>query len=85
MLGTGEVTAVLDAFTSAAGGRLAGMDVVGDWSPVEVQGRFRTLLHRVEHPALSVDAAYARRVNQQVNLRLLAAHGAVPAAARMVG
>jgi len=85
VLGMGEVTAVLDAFTSSADGRLAGMDVVGDWSPVEVQGQFRTLLHRVEHPALSVDAVYARRVNQQVNLRLLAAHGAVPAAARMVG
>ena len=32
------------------------------------------MLHRVEHPELSVDAASARRVNQQVNLRLLAAH-----------
>ncbi len=85
VLGMGEVTAVLDGFISAAGGRLAGMDVVGDWSPVDVRGRFRSLLHRVEHPELSVDAADARRVNQQVNLRLLAAHGAVPAAATMVG
>ncbi len=81
VLGMGEVNAVLDAFTTAAGGRLAGMDVVGDWSPVQVHGWLRNLLHRTEHPPLAIDPAYAQRVNQQANLRLLAeraGRGAAP-------
>ena len=31
-----EVTTILTAFRDAAVGRLAGMDVTGDWSPVDV-------------------------------------------------
>jgi hypothetical protein len=70
-----EVETVLDVFTAAAGGRLAGMDVVGDWSPVQLQGLFRTLFHLTEHPALSIDPDHARRINEQANLRLLAERG----------
>ena len=77
VLGMAEVGAVLEAFTTAAGGRLAGMDVVGDWSPVQVEGGLRRLLHRTEHPPLTIDPDHARRVNQQANLRLLAGCGAV--------
>ena len=57
------------------------MDVVGDWSPVHIEGWLRNLLHRTEHPPLSIDPAYAQRVNQQVNLRLLAERGAVASTA----
>ena len=44
-----EVGCVIDAFTVAAGGRVAGMDVVGDWSPVHVRGWLRTLFHHTMH------------------------------------
>jgi hypothetical protein len=77
LLAMSEVGAVLDGFTAAADGRLAGMDVVGDWSPVHVQGWFRQMFHLTEHPPLDIDPDQANYVNQRVNLRLLAEHGAV--------
>lgn len=81
-LTTAEVREVLRAFLSAAGD-LAGMDVVGDWSPVRVAGPLRRALHWTEHPRLTVDAAEATRRNQALNLLLLqtvrdAAAGAAP-------
>jgi hypothetical protein len=79
LLAMSEVGAVLDGFTAAAKGRLAGMDVVGDWSPVQVQGWFRRMFHRTMHPPLQIDPDYANHVNQCINLRLLAEWGAVPA------
>jgi hypothetical protein len=66
-----EVEDVLRAFSDAAGGRLAGMDIVGDWSPVQVAGALRRLLDLTEHPALSVDAHQATRRNEATNLQLL--------------
>jgi hypothetical protein len=83
-----EVNAVLEAFEGAAGGRLAGMDVVGDWSPVRVAGAFRRFFHLTEHPALDIRPAQANRRNEWLNLRLLAGreayrppHFAIPGAA----
>jgi hypothetical protein len=78
-----EVQEVLRAFLSAAGD-LAGMDVVGDWSPVSVAGPLRRALHRAEHPSQAVDGAGATRRNQALNLLLLetvqeAAAGTPPA------
>jgi hypothetical protein len=67
-----EVNAVLEAFEQAVGGRLAGMDVVGDWSPVRVAGSFRRFFHLTEHPALDILPAQANRRNERLNLRLLA-------------
>jgi len=71
----GEVSRALGCFQSAAGGHLAGMDVVGDWSPVRVQGFLRHALHWTEHPSLSVDPAEATRRNERTNLSLLDALG----------
>ncbi len=68
-----EVTIILEAFGRAARGRLLGLDLVGDWSPVRVQGWFRRLFHLTEHPALAVTPAEARRCNEPTNLTLLAA------------
>jgi hypothetical protein len=65
------VQSVLTAFLGAAGGQLAGMDVVGDWSPVQVQGGLRRLMHVIMHPPLRIDPASARRQNVQINLALL--------------
>ncbi len=74
-----EVGYVLDAFTAAACGRLAGMDVVGDWSPVDLRGWFRKLFHLTMHPPLSIDPKHANAVNQRANLRLIAERAGVRA------
>jgi hypothetical protein len=62
-----EVQEILRAFCRSAGNRLAGIDVVGDWSPVVTQGWLRSLLHRVEHPALATDPRSATKLNQKLN------------------
>jgi hypothetical protein len=67
----GEVCAILEAFLRAAHGRLAGMDIVGDWSPVKVQGVLRRFLHLTEHPFLAVEPGDAAGRNEQTNLTLL--------------
>ncbi|HTU89953.1 MAG TPA: hypothetical protein VMF69_07645 [Gemmataceae bacterium] len=66
-----EVLAILTAFVNAAEGELAGIDIVGDWSPVRLYGLTQWLLHWTEHPALAIDANDAARRNQALNLRLL--------------
>lgn len=65
-----EVLALIKAFRAASAG-LAGMDVVGDWSPVSVTGMLRRVLHWTEHPRLAVDPEQARSVNEAINLTLL--------------
>ncbi|MBY0526810.1 MAG: arginase family protein [Gemmataceae bacterium] len=66
-----EVSAALETCWRLAEGRLAGMDIVGDWSPVRLQGLFRRLLHWTEHPSVTVDRVDAARRNQWTNLELL--------------
>jgi hypothetical protein len=66
-----EVAAVLRSFLSAANNRLAGMDVVGDWSPVVTRGWLRRGLHWLEHPRQDVATDEANRVNERTNLTLL--------------
>jgi len=73
-----EVMMVLTVFLDAADGELAGMDVVGDWSPVRLRGWMRRLLHWIEHPRLAIDANEATRRNQELNLRLVESVSAVP-------
>jgi hypothetical protein len=60
----------MNGFIDAAGGRLAGLDSTGDWSPVEVRGALRRLLHVTEHPPLGDRAEDAARVNARVNMRI---------------
>jgi hypothetical protein len=66
-----EVLDVIESFQTAAGGELAGMDVVGDWSPVRLRGALRHVLHWTEHPRLAVDDREATRRNEEMNLRLV--------------
>jgi hypothetical protein len=66
-----EVESILQAFLGAARGNLAGMDIVGDWSPVRLRGLLRRFLHLTEHPSLTVDAAEAVLRNERTNLVLL--------------
>ncbi len=70
-----EVQTILDGFREAAHDNLAGMDIVGDWSPVRVQGLFRKLFHWTEHPALSLTPEDACTCNERTNQVLLAAAG----------
>jgi hypothetical protein len=76
-----EVKSILDVFVSAAQERLAGMDVVGDWSAVRLRGLFRKTLDWIEHPTLEVNALDAAATNERLNLRLidfLAERGCLP-------
>jgi hypothetical protein len=66
-----EVEFILDVFLSAAQGRLAGMDVVGDWSPVHLRGLFRKSLDWIEHPRLAENTCHAATTNERLNLRLI--------------
>ena len=66
-----EVQEILQFFLKAAGNDLIGMDIVGDWSRVYMQGLFRRTLHRLEHPRQAIDADQARICNERTNLMLL--------------
>jgi hypothetical protein len=66
-----EVAVVLEAFLQAAQYRFAGMDVVGDWSPVRVEGLLRRYLHWAEHPADTLPPAEAVRRNEILNLQIV--------------
>jgi hypothetical protein len=66
-----EVQAILEWFLGACNGNLAGLDIVGDWSPVRVCGILRRILHWTEHPRLCVCSAEANRCNERTNLALL--------------
>lgn len=66
-----EVRQLLHAFCAAAGHRLAGADVVGDWSPVVTRGWLRTILHHVEHPAVHWDPRLAAERNENLNTELV--------------
>ena len=66
-LDLGEVKTILEIASDMAGGRLAGMDILGDWSPVRVRGLFRAFWHVTEHPSLNIDPAEANRRNDRTN------------------
>jgi hypothetical protein len=71
-----EVENILAILMDLTGGNLAGMDIVGDWSPVRVQGMFRQTLHLTEHPSLTIDPDRATEENERTNLALLRVVGA---------
>lgn len=68
-----EVLTAVRWFVAAAKGRLAGVDVVGDWSVERTEGALRRILVEAEHPALTIDAQEAARVNARTNLALVEA------------
>jgi hypothetical protein len=84
-----EACAILQVFYEAAEGNLTGVDVLGDWSPVRLQGWFRQALHLTEHPRLTVDPVDAARRNERANLVLgeISSHpaGALPVGRRQSG
>jgi arginase family enzyme len=66
-----EVEMILEAFLGAARGKLVGMDIVGDWSPIHLRGVLRHFLHLTEHPRLVVDPQRAVEKNSRTNLVIL--------------
>ena len=72
-LKTHDVHAILSSLIRAAGSCVAGMDIVGDWSPVTVRGLLRTFLHITEHPRLEIKSDEATRRNEVTNLELVRA------------
>ena len=72
--GSLELTELLDtlsAFLRAANVSLAGMDIVGDWSPVTLHGWLQWMFHRTMHPPLPIDPREATRINERTNLLLV--------------
>jgi arginase family enzyme len=70
-LNLSEVQGVLKWFIGVAKGRVAGVDVTGDWSPPSARGILRRVLVAAEHPSLRVDPEEAGLVNGRTNLALV--------------
>ena len=66
-----EAVTILDSFLSAAEGRLAGADLLGDWSPVQLGRWLNRLCDRLDHPSPVHDADEAARRNGKANEALL--------------
>ena len=60
-----DVVAVLRAFLDAAGGRLLGADLLGDWSPIELGHRLNRFCHRLDHPSPVHDPAEAAETSER--------------------
>ncbi len=70
-----EVAAVLETFVGLAGGRLAGADLTGDWSPVRLGSWLGRAFHHLDHPGPAHDPAEAAALNGRANAALLRALG----------
>ena len=68
VLRIGEVLEMMARLFEQSRARLVGMDVLGDWSPVKVEGLLRKTLHMTEHPTQTIDPEHACRVNEEANL-----------------
>lgn len=66
-----DAVSVLRAFLGAARGRLAGADILGDWSPVLLATPLNRLCHRLDHPSPFHEAANAAERNGRANAKLL--------------
>jgi hypothetical protein len=73
LLRLSEASAVLDAFLEAAGGRLAGADLLGDWSPVRLGTHLARVFDRFDHPSPQLDPSEADSRNLRANAALLSA------------
>lgn len=66
-----ELLSILRTVIGSASGRVAGIDVVGDWSKVRLQGLTRRLFHWSMHPTLDVNAQVAAKTNGRTNSKIL--------------
>ncbi len=68
-----EAAAVVETFVGAAGGRLAGADVLGDWSPVQLGHWLSRLCDRIDRPSVTHNPWEAAARNGRANAALLRA------------
>jgi hypothetical protein len=66
-----DAVTTLETFLAAAGGRLAGADLLGDWSPVRLGHWLNRLCERLDHPSPRHDPAEAAQRNRRANAALL--------------
>lgn len=71
LLRLAQALEILHVFVDAAGGHLAGADVLGDWSPVQLGTRLNRFCHQLDHPSPTHDPAQAAALNQRANLAIL--------------
>ncbi|MGA2705530.1 MAG: hypothetical protein ABSH35_31165 [Isosphaeraceae bacterium] len=66
-----EAVRILETFLSASEGRLAGADVLGDWSPIELGHWLNRLCDRLDHPSPLLDEGEAAARNSRANTEIL--------------
>ena len=66
-----EVVTILETFLSASKHRLAGADVLGDWSPIQLGHWLNRLCDRLDHPSPVHDPAEAAARNRRANTVIL--------------
>jgi hypothetical protein len=66
-----EAVTTVQIFLAAAEGRVAGADVLGDWSPVQLGHLLSRLCDRVDHPRVLLDPTEAAQRNRRANAALL--------------
>ena len=66
-----QAATILEAFLKAANGRLAGADLLGDWSPIELAHRLNRFCDRLDHPSPPHEPAEAATTNCKANIVFL--------------
>jgi len=62
-----EALTIVETFLAAADGRLAGADVLGDWSPIQLGHWLNRLCDWLDHPSPEHDPAEAAARNRRAN------------------
>ena len=77
-LRTIDAISIIEAFIEAAGGRLLGADLNGDWSPIRLSGGLSRFCDWLDRSNRVVDSTNPAEKNQICNLAFLKALGAGP-------
>ena len=73
LLRLSEAVTTVETFLAAAKGRLAGADILGDWSPVQLGNWLNRLCDRLDHPSPMLNPGEAAERNRTANAALLQA------------
>jgi len=68
-----EAVAVVETFLAAAGAKVVGADLLGDWSPVRLGHWLNRLCDQLDHPNPTHDVADAAQRNARANVAFLQA------------
>jgi hypothetical protein len=66
-----EALTIVETFLAATDGRLAGADVLGDWSPIQLGHWLNRLCDRLDHPSPVHDPDEASQRNRVANAAIL--------------